>query len=808
MPTYRDKVETWFELLAETLYDRAKPVAVLMLIVTLGLGWGLAELRIDTSTRGLLHEDDPILIKYNEFLEQFGRGESLVVAVRPDDLFSLKALNRLKALHQDLAENVPHVNDQTSLLNARRTWAEGDRLEVGELLAEMPASEAEAAELKARVLNHPLYPKAIISPEGDLALILMVGNTYSSLGEPTPAGDEALEGFDQGGAADPGPGSGNEYLTEGELWEAVEAIREVLARHRQPGFELSLAGGPVVSEVLKSSMIRNIAIFICGSLLVMAGCLGFMFRRMSGVILPLLVVSAAMASTLGLMAQTGTALKVPLMILPSFLIAVGLGAAIHIMALFYRFLAELGDKRRALAKAMGHSGLAVTMTSLTTSAGVASFATAEVAPVADLGIFAGLGVLLALVYALVLLPALLSLSPLRLDLDPSGTLGHKSLDRIFDCLAELTTDRPWPVVILSLLVLGIALAGASRLYFSHDVLGWLPEELPVARATRLIDEKTGGTVILEVVLDTGRENGLYDPANLRRLDKIRADLEAWQGDNLFVGRASSVVDILKEIHQALNENRPEFFAVPDNPKLIPQEFLLFENSGSDDLENIVDSQFRVARMTIKVPWRDTLKYVPFMEDLENRFRAEFGSRAEVRVTGMMALFSRTFFACIRSAAKSYVIALGAITIMMIVLIGSFRVGLISMIPNLAPILTGLGIMGWAGIPFDISTMLIFSVAIGLAVDDTVHFMHHFRRHKTSGLSVREAVRATLETAGRAMLVTSVVLSLGFFVFMLATIRNVFYFGLLTGLSVLLALLADFLLAPALMAIVYRRDRNS
>jgi hypothetical protein len=152
--------------------------------------------------------------------------------------------------------------------------------------------------------------------------------------------------------------------------------------------------------------------------------------------------------------------------------------------------------------------------------------------------------------------------------------------------------------------------------------------------------------------------------------------------------------------------------------------------------------------------------------------------------------------------ESYIIAGCVITIMMILLVGSLKIGLVSMFPNLLPIVITLGVMGWFGFPLDMFSMMIGSIAIGLAVDDTIHFMHNFRRYYSDSGDVGDAVQKTLHTAGRAMLVTSVVLSLGFFIYLFASMNNLFYFGFLTGLTIILALLADFFLAPALMVLLH------
>jgi predicted RND superfamily exporter protein len=233
---------------------------------------------------------------------------------------------------------------------------------------------------------------------------------------------------------------------------------------------------------------------------------------------------------------------------------------------------------------------------------------------------------------------------------------------------------------------------------------------------------------------------------------------------------------------------------------VAQEFLLFENSGSDDLEDFVDSQFSKARLTVKVPFIDAVKAGILLKTITAYLKQKFPD-ARITLTGMMALLARTIYNAIKSMAKSYAIALVVITVLMVILIGRIRIGLLSMVPNLAPILLMLGVIGGFSIPMDLFTMMVASIAIGLAVDDTIHFMHNFRRYYDRSGDPKEAVYETLHTAGRAMLVTTIVLSIGFFIFAFATMHNVINFGLLTGFTIIMALVADYLIAPALMVTV-------
>lgn len=808
MSHFRQRIEQRFEKLALLLYRRRLAALICIAVMAGLLIAGLPRLELDTSTEGMLHTDDPIIDIYDDFREQFGRDAVIVIALEPDRIYDPGFLDFLRDLHQDLARGVPYLEDITSLINARHTRGEGDVLTVGELMADWPRSEADLAVLKERIEANPLYINQLVTPDHRLTTLALKLQIYApDGGEGADGASDDLAGFEEDEPAADGqtPVKAPEYLTNDQQIEAVEAVEAILDRYRDRGVEIHLAGPPVVGTMLEKTMIGDLYTSVIAVLVMVTICLAVMFRRPSGVLLPQLIVNLSMTSTLGLMAWLKVPVKLPSMVLPAFLLAVAVGASVHVLALFYRRLARDGDRRGAIVHALGRSGLAIVMTSLTTAAGLASFATASVAPIADMGIFSAVGVMIALVYTIVLLPALLALVPIK---PGSRKSLSNRLDTVLAWVAAFSVRRAKAITLISLAIIAVSGAGAAQLRFSHNVLEWLPTDLPVRRATELIDGRLNGTVNVEVVIDTGRENGLHDPKVLQALDRLARRLEAETTGGVRVGKSYSVADVLKEIHQALNENRPEFHRVPDDGALIPQEFLLFENSGSDDLEEVVDSSFRMARFTARVPWGDAIIYAPFLERLRTMFAAELGPEVDITVTGIMTLFFRTINASIISMARSYAIALVVVTLMMIALIGEVRIGLLAMLPNLAPILLTLGLMGWLGLPLDMITMLTGSIAIGLAVDDTVHFMHHFRRNYLQTGDAALSVHNSLALAGRAMMVTTIVLSLGFFVLMTATLGSVNRFGFLTGVTVILALVADFFLAPALMVLAYgRRDKN-
>jgi predicted RND superfamily exporter protein len=275
-----------------------------------------------------------------------------------------------------------------------------------------------------------------------------------------------------------------------------------------------------------------------------------------------------------------------------------------------------------------------------------------------------------------------------------------------------------------------------------------------------------------------------------------------------INKAVSIVDVVKETHRALNANQPEHYVLPRDRRVIAQELLLFENSGSDDLEEVIDSRFQTARLSVRTPWADALLYPDFMDRAAAGFRRILGEEMDFQLTGSMALYTRVFKALITTMARSYAIALVVITPLLVLLIGSLRRGFFGMIPNLIPVFLTIALMGWLRIPLDASTLLVGGIIIGVAVDDTIHFMHKFNRYYEEGGDARLAVRETLLTTGSALLFTSLVLSGGAFVFLFGYMLTGKYFGLLFGFATIVAFLADVILGPALMVLVTRWEKRS
>ena len=796
---WRTKTESKIELFSDWLFENAKITIVVIFVLVAGIASQLPSLKIDTTTEGFLHKSDPMRVQYDEFRDQFGRDEKLMIAVKTQNIFDLDFLEKLDRFHHALEDELPNIKGVDSLINARNTYGIEGELIVEPLIDNLPQNNEDLISLKETVTNNSLYKNSLYSEDFRMTTVTIDTETYSNNGASQDATN--LE-FD-----DDSIGGQRLYLTDAENDEIIAQTQQIMQRFNDDNFEIYLSGSAAIAGIFKQALMNDSVIFISLMMIVIMIVLFILFRRISGVILPLSCVSLTLIMTVSLMSIFSAPFTMATQIMPTFLLAVVTSASIHLLAVFYKDFAKTNDKKKSLRYAMGHSGLAIIMTSVTTAVGLWSFSFSGVAPVADLGVFASSGVMVGLVFTLVFLPALVSVTNFKVVKQKSSEDEYSLMDRALIGISVFATTRPKLIISVSTVLIICAAIIAAQLRFSHFPLQWLPEDNFARVATEAVDENLKGSLTLEVIIDTEKTNGLYNPELLRVIDDVSKNINSISTGNMFVGKVISYIDVIKETNRALNENRDEYYAIPDDSDLIAQEFLLFESSGNNDLASLVDANYSKARLTLKTPFIDSLEANTFIDNAQIYLDQKFGSLAKVTFTGIGTLMTVTFEEAIYSSAVSYILAFSLITILMVLLIGNLKIGLISMIPNLLPIVILSTIMVIFKMPLDMFTLLIGAIALGLAVDDTVHFMHNFRRYELQYNDVDKAVRLTLMGTGRAITLTSIVLALGFLVLTFSQMNNMFDFGVLTASAILVALLADFFLMPAIMKLIIK-DRTS
>ncbi len=750
------------------------------LIIIAAIASQLQHIRQDTSIEGFLEKGSEELLRYDEFKDIFGRDEVFLINIEVDDIYDPAFIENLRRLHMQLEDEVPHVKTVDSLINARHTYGKDDTLYIEDLLpVDLPDDPQELEELKQYTFNNDNYLDFLISRDHHLIAIMVRLEPYNYH-------------TDQNGRLH------TEYLSDKDLRDALYAIEDIVDQYRGVlSDDIRLAGSMPISIMLGRVMERDFAVFSGLANLLIGIVLMIIFRRASGVLMPLTIMALSVVVTISFMAIFDTPLQVSTSILPSFLLAVCVGDSIHLLTIFYRHYDAGETKIQALANALEHTGLAIFFTSITTAAGLASFSTSELSPVAALGIYGALGSMVAFLLTVFILPCLIALFPLKRR--PLHSADNTPLNRFLLKAVHLSTTYPKTIVACGMTVFFISLIFASQSTFSHHPIDWLPDDEPALLALKKHEQRMGSSMTIEVVLDTGKDRGVIDHEFMQTLDDVQKELESWETDTYRVVKAICIADIVKETNRALHDNDQNFYSVPDDSALISQELFMVELDEPDDLYNLIDKEYRQARLTLMVPWVDALYGRDLLNRLEQLLNERLGPHTErITITGVTALLGATFAEMLVSTAESYGIAAVAITIMMVLLIGNLKLGLLSMIPSLLPILIVLSIIHLLGIPLDMLTMLIGSIAIGLTVDDNVHFMHGFRRIYIKTGDPAYAIEKTILSTGRAMLITSIVLSIGFIIYTQAQMKNMIGFGIMTALCIMLALIASFLLGPALM----------
>ena len=786
------QLERFLGNLAGTIHDHAKKVIV---VIVLLLAFPLSQaihIQMDTSTEGFMHPNDPALLDYEAFKKQFGRDERIILAIESDNIYSIGFLEELKKLHQTIEEKVPYLNKVWSLYNVRHTRGAKDVLYTDSLLKSMPKDTKAVNEVRNQAMHSKYYKDLFVSRDGKMTTIIIETDAFSHLNKDENEANE-MSGFSESEQTN------KAFITDAEDTQLITALRQVIQNFSSKDMKIYLAGSPVVNNAIKAQMMGDMQIFSVVTFLIIITILYLMFKRISAVVYPLMVVIFSLVTTVGFMAYFDVAFKIPTQIVPSLLLAVSVGASVHLLTVFYDTFNKTGEKRASLIYAMQHSGLAIAMTSITTAIGVGSFAGSQMAPQADMGILGAIGVLIALFLTLVLLPALLSLTPL----EKKAFKDEKQLDVLMHKFAEIPLKYYKQILLASFSLMSIGLLASASLTLSHHPLKWFSKENINRVSSEVIDTQMHGSVTIEVIIDKAKKDAWKSPLELNKLNRLSELLATYKDKNLNIGKVVSIATVLKETNRALHSNEESFYTIPKKQNLVSQELLLFENSGSDDLEELVDSQFSTVRMTIKIPNIDAVKSIEVLNYIKKQTKEAFPND-HIVTTGMVPLLINTFSQALDSSVASYVIALLAISVILVLILGSPRLGLLSIIPNIFPIVLGLLMMYVLDIPLDTFTMLIGSIAIGLAVDDTIHFMYNFKRYYLEDKNYEEAIKKTFFTTGKAMVITSLILSLGFYAYIFANMSSVQNFGLLTGSVILFALLSDLLLAPALVIYAIKR----
>jgi predicted RND superfamily exporter protein len=718
-------------------------VLLAVALVTVTAAIFAAKVQFSNSIEMWFLEDDPELQVYDEFSEWFGGDEIAVIGVVADDVFSRNVLEVIERLTH-AAEKAPHV------LSVRSLTSEAVRT----LLDEIPDAGLQALREEALASN------------------LMRGWLVSADASATPVLVEMER-------------EGNTVTGKASL---VKALREIVEQEqaRTPEAELFLSGTPVLDEAFFRYNNRDVSLLIPLSIVLVLAAGLAAFRRISAAFLMFSVVVLAVVWVIGLMGVMGLNMSILSTALPPLLLAIGVANSVHVLNEYYRRRATSGlAKERAIVESMAHLLMPCTCTSLTTAFGLLSLTISPMRPVREFGILAAVGVLFAYLLSMVFLPVLLGLLPAPSAL-PSEKLQSRALDRLLTRIARPRISFARGLVALCAVLLAISVWLMFQLHVGVYALSWFPDDDQVVVDIQRADRELGGSSSLEFLVKAP-DGGLAEPAVLLRLYQF----ERWLESNVpGVTGAISIADLLGDPPTDLSRHEIEL-----------QLATLREING-DDVRRLVQSDNSIGRITARIRLDQMPEVVDAFGEIDHQLDTMIGGHSvEVKMTGYVRLMGRMEDYLITSQLRSFVLAFSVITLLMVVFLRSWRLGLFAMIPNLLPVLMGLGTMALLGISLNPGTIMIGAIALGLVVDDTVYFLVTLRRKLGGGSNLEEAIADTVQTAGRPIIITSLILIIGFGVLSFGSFNPNIQFGIVSALVIGFALLCDLLLLPAVLKIV-------
>lgn len=785
-----ESISRFFEGVALRCYDHRLVVLGVCLALIVAAAVFASGVRFDNSFEAYFDREDPLYLDFLQFREDFGSDEiAYILYAAPEQEhgpFDVSVMERIADLTRILEREVPFVDRVLSPANAELIEGIPGELLIYKIEDEFPLTQEELLVFRDKFLSKPLLVNGLVSRDGRHGAIILEME-LASIDPP-----EMLR-------VDPDRGYAIDNLYPQATFNKIE---EILARpeYRDLIFyhtgDVPLNANYNVIAQSESAKLGIIAFLVIGAAFI------FFFGRPMGVIGPLAVVFLAILMVTGFVGIMGWNFDLMFTILPALMVAVGVADAVHFYSEFKIFHLQTNERRQAIGRTMYLVGLPCLFTSTTTMAGFASMSISPIKAIGHFAVYSAFGVACAFLLTITFLVVLLSFGrsgPSKRDIEQGlkKARGGKVFLSAAGWITNLNAGRPWLLVGLWAIVLAAGFAGMTRLTVDSNFLNEFSKKLPIRVVTEHADTVMGGAGSYSYIFEAEEPGGIIEPEILAYMDRFAAQVE--KHDSI-VMKVNSVTDLLKDINRSFHDEDDDWYALPDSRALAAQYILLYEMSGGDEIATFLTPDQTRANMEVRCKLKETSYFKDLIAQLDEWVAENPPPETKMSITGMGALWVQLLEYIVQSQIRGFALAFAVITVMMCVVFQSVRTGVISMIPNVAPIVVVLGAMGWAGISLDYVKLLIACVAIGIAVDDSVHTVTRFRHEFSIHGNYRKALYTTLRDVGRPLFITTIVLVMGFSVTVFSVMDSLVHFGLLVAGSISVAILADFFLLPALFVI--------
>ena len=778
---------------------------ILLLALCVPAYFGAKRVRMDSSNESFMPENDPLTLKNDEFKEIFGNEEFFYILVEADDLFSEESMERILQLEEDIKQNLPFVDDVTSVVSAESMEASDGFLNVESLKDKgFPDTEEGWEKIRKQWNSSLIFRNRLISESGDSVSILVNMNKipdkvyartqpdYSPYKERYVTRERAVMSDDISET----PGTDGYWMQlEDPRKDVAASLYAILADYNTNVFQLKVTGLPIIDYGSDKLTGDESVLFGILSLTAAALLLLLLFRNLRSLLAPLSVFFLTILYLFGLMGWTNMNFSLMTIILIPLLLVISVSYSIHIINQIRKALNQGQSRMEAIRAAYSMSSWPCFLTAVTTAAGFVSFLFVPMAPIRQLGLQCALGTMLSFFLVMILVPILFL--PGKEGVKKDEVIeGHKE---IWLKWTGFLNRRKVIITLGTLLITGLSVWGAFRI--KPSMMEMIGDNTGFVEDANYISDRLGGAYSAEILITLPEPDMAKDPNVLRALQQ--AGKLASRYDDMKM--SLSLADLVLELDRVFEEKTPEEASIPDSREAVAQYLLLYEWGGGESLEDWTDFDYQILRMTI-LYGAGTDSYKALENEIVPYLRENLPAGTEVSLAGDLPVLMRMMELLTLGQVKSCLAALLFICLLLIIILRSFRLGGLAIIPNLFPIIVTLGTMGFLNFSLDFVTAMVAPMLIGIAVDDTVHFFIHYKKIKTGkNISPWESSGKTFLSIGNALVFTSVVLTGGFVLFSFSRMASLRHLGILASVGIVSALFADLCLSPLLLG---RFDRKN
>ncbi len=762
----------FWEFIARIVLKNRITIIALIILITIFFGLQWKNIRFSFTEANLLPDDHIVNKEYNAFLKEFGEeGNLIVVGVKGDAFFTPKAFEAWEKLTKSL-KSQKEVDLVVSISDLQKLQ-KNDSLQSFELVPFVNQSktkdQAYLKSLKTELFDKmPFYESLLFNKKsGSIRSAIYLDKKIVNTAHRK---DFILKDF----------------------------IPKIEAFEKETGIDLRVSGMPYIRTLNAKNVTDEISLFVGASLLITSLIFFFFFRSFRATLISIIIVMIGVMWTFGLLGLFNYEITVLTALVPSLVIVIGVPNCIFLTNKYQQEYLAHGNKARALQRVITKVGTATLMTNLTTAAGFATFIITNSVLLKEFGIVASISIMSLFFLCLIIVPVYYSYQPVP----KAKHLEHLSRNytrSFMTWIEEMVRYKRRYVYGVASLIFIISTFGAFQIKTSGSLIEDMPQNTEFYRDIKFFEKEFNGVMPLEITIDTKRKKGVMKLSTLRKMDELQKKIEEIPE----LSKPVSILNLIKYSKQAYYNGNSDFYELPTSQE---QSFILSyaknatKNTDKNIMKSYVDSTGQVARITTFMKDIGTGNMANIENELQKKIDEVFPSdRYKVTMTGKALVFEKGTKYLLDNLVSSILFAILLISLLMVFMFRSFKMVVVSLIPNLLPLMITAGLMGYFGIPLKPSTILVFSIAFGLSVDDTIHFLAQYRQELTkNNWKIKRSVYATLKEAGVSMFYTSVVLFAGFSVFMLSDFGGTVALGGLIAITLSFGMLSNLMLLPCLV----------